>query len=296
MPEAEENGEDEIDLRSCVEFILRRKRIIFASTLLGMIVAVVVVWAVNHYTPQSFRATSTLRLGMFRWEKLYPTYTTQQTLSEEEIRRSLLDDRGLSSMIDKSRLRSTLMQLRKRIKAHVEWQDGVDLLKISAEHPSEKEAREICQAVHDAVLHYLVEKLSRQFWAVREELKLLQEKKEGLRRMIEGVENSLLNLRSKISPRSQTDKILIESNVISLRNALSYNKNALVDIELSERKYKEVLEGAQPLEVQPPIVSPLKKQKRLGLSSTMAVLGILGFLGGVFAAFLKDKKLKKAEK
>lgn len=274
-----ENAEFEIDLRTAFKFLLKWKKLVVGATILGIIIAGIMIAVSDHYGAPSFDATSVIKLGVLHPGTFYPTYKPQSYM--DEIRDSLLDKREVATIIKKSGSNIDPQKLKKHLSLSFKKEYDFDLLEVSVKSTSQNEAEIICNESKEAIIRFINDKISKRLLGTQEELKRV---KENIRRLKYGLREAESSLRNRAKPNSLSPEYVIRDEIQVNWILLDY-KNKLNDLELRENQLSEILKAAEVHEVKPVRVIVSKDNLMRKWLPPIIVLGLLGFISGLCIAY-----------
>lgn len=123
--------EKEINLRDCINVMIRRKKLILSVFLIAMVTFTIVSLSL----PKAYEITSTVQLGS----------VNGLLIGKEDAKEIILNQNSLLSIIKELNLKTEVERLRKNIK--INDVNGTDLLKIKMEYADADTALKIADAI-----------------------------------------------------------------------------------------------------------------------------------------------------
>ena len=255
--------EEEINLIDYIRVIMKRRQLIFALFLAGLVIG----WGFYFLMPGKYEAKLILDVGFF--------------IGEKDSTYQLIEDPQQAA----EKIESGFYGDYPEIKA--EAIKGTNLIKIEMFGQNPKEAKEVLENIKEAVLAEHNEKLE----ARKEILKREKSKYEGLiaghNNLIENIEKSIFSLKKDITRLiSKNQQIVsLQIKIYDLQLEIYSLQNKIYELQSEMEKIQKKIESFQATKTVGEITI---SKKEINLFFDLIVAGLLGIFLGVVLAFAKE--------
>lgn len=243
--------EDEIDLRECINILIKRRKLV----LVIFIVSIVTTVLANLWIPKIYEITSTIQLGS----------VDELLIKKEEAEEIILSQNSLLSIIKELNLKIGAENLKKDIK--INGVNGTNLLKINIVYPDIN----IALKINDLVVSPLI---TQGQIIYQERLSLVKERLKELDGEIKSIEEDINMKKARISGEPRAKRwVILQTTPVDYENKLTELRNQKNELKLLLINAKDFRIFDQPIESKNPI--KLKQQKVSIIAQLILLLGVL---------------------
>lgn len=267
-------AEDEIDLKTYINVLIKRKNLILAVVIAAMAISAVI----SLFMPKVYEITSTIQLGNIGGP----------LVGKNEAKGMILNQGSLLSVIKELNLKTDVESLKKSIK--IEDIKDTNLLTIKIEYFDS----DMILKLNDAILSPLIAQgqniYQQRLFLTNERLNELDAEIKNTEADINGTQ-SLIFGRPNPSKASQADAAL---GIILLQNTLPSYQDNLTGLRNQRNRLKFLLAEAKDFNI---FDEPIKPSNPTGPNRRQIVInfGIIGLTVGIFLAFFMEFWQKNKE-
>jgi len=259
--------EYEIDIRECINVIIRRKKLILRI----FFAAVVITAIVNLLMPKIYEITSTIRLGS----------VNELLIKNEDAKAIILNQNSLSTIISDLNLKIKIESLQKRIK--ISDINGTNLIKIKITYPGIDTPLKIS----DAIVNPLI---AQGQIIYQERLAIINERLKELDGEIKNAEGDIARAQTIISSLHNSNDVSqpdVSLRIILLQNTLPNYESNLSALRNQRNGLKLMLSSAKDFKI---FDAPIKPKYAVGpkKKQNVIVAGVFSLMLGLFLAFVLE--------